>query len=117
MEYIDGCVLAVPTKNKAAYIKHATEAAKLFKKHGAIRLVECWGDDVPEGKLTSFPMAVQCKNDETVVLSWIIWPSRDARDSGMKNVMEEWQSNVDDNPMPFDGARMIFGGFQVVLDE
>ncbi|MFP3979260.1 DUF1428 domain-containing protein [Marinobacter sp. KMM 10035] len=117
MEYVDGCVVAVPTKNKAAYIAHATEAAKLFKKHGATRLVECWGDDVPEGKLTSFPMAVQCKDDETVVFSWITWPSRDARDSGMKNVMEEWQSSGDDNPMPFDGARMIFGGFRVVVDE
>ncbi|SOB76288.1 Uncharacterized conserved protein YbaA, DUF1428 family [Marinobacter sp. LV10R510-11A] len=117
MDYVDGCVLAVPTKNKTAYIEHATKAAKLFKKHGATRLVECWGEDVPEGKLTSFPMAVQCKDDETVVLTWITWPSREVRDVGMKSVMEEWGADGDDNPMPFDGARMIFGGFQMIVDE
>ena len=72
--YIDGFVLAVPTANKETFRQHASEAAQIFKKHGALEIVECWGDDVPEGKLTSMPMAVKRKDDETVVFSWIVWP-------------------------------------------
>ncbi|HBA33244.1 MAG TPA: DUF1428 domain-containing protein [Gammaproteobacteria bacterium] len=117
MHYIDGFVAAVPTANKALYIQHAREAAVYFKKHGALKLVECWGDDVPEGALTSFPKAVHCKDDETVVFSWIVWPSREVRDAGMKKVMAEDAMNADNNPMPFDGGRMIFGGFQMVVNE
>lgn len=117
MEYIEGFVAAVPTTNKEVYIQHAREAAMVFKEHGAVRLVECWGDDVPSGKKTSFPMAVQCKDDETVVFSWISWPSREARDAGMEKVMEDSRMNNESNPMPFDGSRMIFGGFQMVVDE
>ena len=78
MAYVDGFVLAVPKANRDAYKKHAEEAAVVFKDHGALQLVECWGDDVPDGKLTSFPMAVKCQDDETVVFSWILWPSRQA---------------------------------------
>ena len=74
MEYVDGFVAAVPTANRNVYRKHAESAAAVFKQHGALRVVECWGDDVPEGKLTSFPMAVKRKEDETVVFSWITWP-------------------------------------------
>ena len=80
MNYVDGFVLAVPDENKDAYRNEALKAAAVFKVHGALAVVECWGDDVPEGKLTSFPMAVQCKPGETVVFSWIVWPSKDARD-------------------------------------
>ena len=87
MTYVDGFVAAVPTANREIYKKHAEAAAIVFKKHGALKLVECWGDDVPDGKLTSFPMAVKRKDDETVVFSWIIWPSRKVRDEGMKKVM------------------------------
>lgn len=116
MEYIDGFVVAVPTTNKEAYIKLAREVAVIFKDHGATRLVECWGDDVPTGIKTSFPMAVQCNDDETVVFSWISWPSREMRDSGMEKVMKDSRMNNGNNPIPFDGSRMIFGGFQMVVD-
>ena len=114
MNYVDGFVAAVPTANKAAYLEHARLAAAVFKAHGALGSVECWGDDVPEGKLTSFPTAVQRKTDETVVFAWITWPSRAVRDAGMKLVMED--ARMKDMAMPFDGQRMIYGGFQVVLE-
>lgn len=116
MDYIDGFVAAVSSDNKAAYIKHATEAAVVFKEYGALRLIECWGDDVPQGELTSFPMAVKCKDNETVVFSWIVWPSKEARNSGMEKAMSDPRMNDEANPMPFDGSRMIFGGFQMVVD-
>lgn len=116
MSYIDGFVAAVPTANRDVYRKHAETAAAVFKEHGAQRVVECWGDDVPQGKLTSFPMAVKCKNDETVVFSWITWPSRRARDEGMKKVMADPRVQPDKNPMPFDGKRLIYGGFQVLVE-
>lgn len=116
MDYVDGFVAAVPKENKAAFIKHASEASVLFKEHGAIRVVECWGDDVPEGEQTSFPMAVKCNADETVVFSWIIWPSKEARNSGMEKVMNDPRMSMEANPMPFDGGRLIFGGFQMVVD-
>ena len=89
MNYVDGFVAAVPKSNKAKYIEHASNAAIVFKEPGALRLVECWGDDVPEGKITSFPMAVKCKEDEVVIFSWILWPSKKVRDEGMKKVMED----------------------------
>ncbi|MBL8381651.1 MAG: DUF1428 domain-containing protein [Burkholderiales bacterium] len=114
MSYIDGFVLAVPTADRAAYLDHAREAARVFKDHGALRVVECWGDDVPEGKLTSFPLAVQCRPEETVVFSWIHWPSRAARDAGMARAMDD--ARLTSSAMPFDGKRMIFGGFTVALD-
>jgi uncharacterized protein YbaA (DUF1428 family) len=82
MTYVDGFVAAVPTANREKYRIHAEKAAVVFKEHGALKLVECWGDDVPDGEVTSFPMAVKCKADETVVFSWILWPSRRARDEG-----------------------------------
>ena len=116
MDYIDGFVAAVPTANRDSYRKHAETVAAVFKEHGALRAVECWGDDVPEGKLTSFPMAVKRKEDETVVFSWIVWPSRQARDEGMKKVMADPRMQPDTNPMPFDGKRLIYGGFEVIVD-
>ena len=84
MSYVDGFVAAVPTANREAFRRHAEDASKAFREYGALAVAECWGDDVPEGKLTSFPMAVQRKPDETVVFSWIVWPSRLVRDEGMK---------------------------------
>lgn len=114
MNYIDGFVAAVPTANREAYRKHAELTAAVFKQHGALRSVECWGDDVPEGKRTSFPLAVQCKEDETVVFAWITWPSRSARDEGMKKVMDD--ARMKDMTMPFDGKRMIYGGFETIVD-
>lgn len=116
MNYVDGFVVAVPKANKVQYMEHATAAAQIFKEHGALKLVECWGDDVPEGKITSFPMAVKCNEDETVVFSWILWPSKEIRNEGMKKAMEDPRLQAKTNPMPFDGKRMIYGGFNMVVD-
>jgi uncharacterized protein YbaA (DUF1428 family) len=117
MTYVDGFVAAVPTANRVKFKKHAEDAAELFKEHGAVTVVECWGDDVPEGKLTSFPMAVKREADETVVFSWIIWPSKEVRDAAHKKVMADPRMQPDKNPMPFDGKRMIFGGFEVLVEK
>lgn len=117
MSYIDGFVAAVPTANKAKYIKHASDAAAVFREYGVLKMVECWGDDVPEGKLTSFPMAVKCEPGETVVFSWLEWPSREVRDEAMPKIMEDPRLQPDVNPMPFDGKRLIYGGFEVIVDE
>jgi uncharacterized protein YbaA (DUF1428 family) len=114
MTYVDGFVAAVPTANREAYREHAEVAAAVFKEHGAVSVVECWGDDVPEGKVTSFPMAVQRKDDETVVFAWITWASRTARDEGMKKAGED--ARLQNIEMPFDGKRLIFGGFEVMLE-
>jgi uncharacterized protein YbaA (DUF1428 family) len=115
MAYVDGFVVAVPTANREKFKQHAEAAAAIFKEYGALSVAECWGDDVPEGKLTSFPMAVKLKEDETVVFSWIIWPSRQTRDAGMQKVMADPRLQPDVNPMPFDGQRMIFGGFEMIV--
>lgn len=117
MHYVDGFVLAVPTENKQDYIRHAVEAAKVFKEYGALSLVECWGDDVPDGEVTSFPMAVKCEANETVCFSWLTWPSKEIRDDGMKRCMEDPRLHPDNNPMPFDGKRLIYGGFSVIVNE
>jgi uncharacterized protein YbaA (DUF1428 family) len=116
MSYVDGFIAAVPTANREAFRKHAADAAVVFKELGALHVVECWGDDVPDGKVTSFPMAVKKKEDETVVFSWIVWPSRQARDEGMKKMMADPRMQPEANPMPFDGKRLIFGGFQVLVE-
>jgi uncharacterized protein YbaA (DUF1428 family) len=116
MKYVDGFVAAVPTANREKYQRHAQAAATVFKEHGALSVVECWGDDVPEGKLTSFPMAVQRKPDETVVFSWITWPSRATREEGMKRSMADPRLQPENNPMPFDGKRLIYGGFEVIVN-
>lgn len=117
MTYVDGMVAAVPTAGREEYLRFAKKAAEVFKDHGALRVVECWGDDVPDGKVTSLPMAVKCKEDETVVFSWILWPSREARDLGMQKVENDARMNPETSPMPFDGQRLIFGGFQMILEE
>lgn len=114
--YVDGFVAAVPTANREAYRDHAAKAAAVFKEHGALSIMEAWGDDVPEGKVTSFPMAVQRKDDETVVFSWVTWPSKAAREEGWKKVMEDPRLQPDTNPMPFDGQRLIYGGFVPIVE-
>jgi uncharacterized protein YbaA (DUF1428 family) len=116
MAYVDGFVLAVPTANRDAYKEMAEKVAPIFKEHGALSIVECWGDDVPDGKVTSFPMAVQKKADETVVFAWIVWPSRVVRDAGMKKAMADPRFDPSDTPIPFDGQRLIFGGFEVMME-
>lgn len=116
MSYVDGFVAAVPVASREAYRRHAAEAAEVFKEHGALRVVECWGDDVPDGKVTSFPMAVRREEGEAVVFAWIVWPSREVRDAGHAKVMADPRLQPEANPMPFDGRRMIYGGFETMLD-
>lgn len=104
---------AVPTATRATYLEYARKSADLFRKHGALAVAENWGQDVPDGELTSFPLAVKCQPDETVVVSWIIWPDRAAQDKGWEALMPEMQAM---GGMPFDGKRMIFGTFESMLD-
>ena len=117
MPYVDGYVMAVPRKNKSKYIQLAEESAVVFKDHGASSVVENWADDVPAGEITSLPMAVKCEEGEDVVFSWIVWPSREARDTGNKAVMEDPRlQSWDPDLMPFDSKRMIFGGFTTIVE-
>lgn len=117
MTYIDGFVIAVPTKHRDRYLEHARACVPIFKKHGALRLVEGWGIDVPDGETTSFPMAVKAEPDETVMFSWIEWPSKEAREKGMEKVMADPFFQTDEEFTIFDGKRMIFGSFEAILDE
>ena len=116
MSYVDGFVAAVPTKNKEKYIEHARLSAVIFKEHGALHITEAWGENVPDGEVTSFPMAVNCAEDETVVFSTIAWPSKEVRDAGWEAIMEGPRMQPDHNPMPCDGKRLSFGGFDVILE-
>ncbi len=113
MTYIDGVMLAVPTKNKAAYLDHARTAAAAFKKYGALNVVENWGETVPEGKKNSMNTAVLREDGETVVLSWITWPSKDVRDAAWPKLLQD--PLLTGAKQPFDGSRMIFGGFDQIL--
>ena len=116
MSYVDGFVVPVPAEKKEAYYASAKMAAEIFKEHGATRIVECWGDDIRDGKVTDFKMAVKAEPGENVVLSWIEWPSKEARDAGMAKFMADPRMTSNTDPMPFDGKRMFFGGFEVLLD-
>ncbi|SMF61808.1 DUF1428 domain-containing protein [Allosphingosinicella indica] len=117
MTYIEGFVVAVPTGNKDAYRKHAAEALPLFKEFGVARMVENWGDDVPKGKVTDFQGAVQAKDDETVVFSWFEYPDKAARDAANAKMMSDPRMESMGQDMPFDGKRMIMGGFEAIVDE
>lgn len=117
MKYVDGFVAAVATVDRDKYQKYAQEAAAVFKAYGALSVVECWGNEVPEGKVTSFPMAVKCQPHETVIFSWVTWPSKAVRDQGMQKVMQDPRFDMESNPMPFDGKRLIYGGFEMIVDE
>ncbi len=117
MHYVDGFVVAVPAANKEAYKELAAKTAPLFKEFGALRIVECWAEDVPEGKLTDFRMAVKAEEDEEVVFSWIEYPSKEARDEANRKMMADPRMKEFGDAMPFDGKRMIYGGFMPILDE
>jgi len=114
MPYLEGFVTAVPTANKDVFIKHANEAVEYFKTLGATRLVECWGDDVPKGKTTDFYKAVQAKDDETVVFSWVEYPDKETRDAANEKMASD--PDAANMEMPFDGSRMFWGGFVPVVD-
>ena len=114
--YVDGFVLAVPTANKEAFRRHAAQGAPVFKACGALSIVECWSDEVPEGKINSIHGAVLRKGDETVVVSCIAWPGKATRDAGIAKVMADPRLSPECNPMPFDGKRMIFGDFKAIVN-
>lgn len=120
MSYIDGFIVAVPTANKEKFIDHAKHGDTVFTDFGATRVVECWADDVPEGKVTDFHKAVQAKADESVVFSWIEWPDKETRDAAMQKMMSDdfCDDRLDEkkNPAPFDGARLIYGGFKPIVE-
>ena len=114
MSYVDGFVVAVPAANRQAYREMATKAATVFKEYGARRVVEAWGEDVPDGKVTDFKGAVNAQPDEKVIFSWIEWPSKEARDKGWEQAMKD--PRMKDMKMPFDGKRMIYGGFAPLVN-
>ena len=119
MSYIEGFVIAVPKANKQKFIDHANKGDSVFVELGATRILECWGDDLPDGKVTDFRRAVQANDDEAVVFSWIEWPDKATRDAAMGK-MEDLMKNdprvgPESNPMPFDGKRMIYGGFAPIV--
>lgn len=117
MSYVDGYVIPVPRAERAAYRKLAKLSAEVFRDHGATRVVECWGDEVPPGKLTGLDKAVKLKENEVVVFSWIEWPDKRTRNRGNKKAMADPRfETVDFKSMPFDGKRMIFGGFRVLVE-
>ena len=117
MPYIDGFVVPVPKKNIDKYKKIASKAGKLWMKYGALAYIECKADDVKPGKYTSFPQSVKLKADETVIFSWIVYKSRAHRDSVNKKVMKDpWIAKMGPELMPFDGKRMIYGGFKSIVN-
>lgn len=114
--YVDGFIVPVPKKKMKEYIKLAKIAAKVWKKHGALEYVECVADDVKMGKVTSFPRSVKRKAGETVVFAWVVYKSRSHRDSVLKKVMKDpLMSSMNMDSVPFDGMRMIYGGFKPVV--
>lgn len=116
MTYVQGFLLAVPTANRQAYVDHATAAVPIFKDFGALRKVETWGDDVPVGKLNDFHGAVKREADETVLFSWIEYADRAAYDAANRKIMSDPRMAAMAEP-PFDGARMVFGGFELLIDD
>jgi uncharacterized protein YbaA (DUF1428 family) len=116
--YVDGFVVPVPLRNLDAYRRMALQAGRIWMEHGALQYWECAGDDVPPGKVTSFPQSVQLKDDETVVFSWIVYKSREDRDRINAKVMEDprMKEMMDPKSMPFDGKRMFWGGFKTILE-
>lgn len=116
MTYVDGFILAVPKKNMAQYRKMARRAGKVWREHGAVSYVECVADDVPMGKVTSFPRSVKQKPHETVIFSWVTYKSRTERNRIVKKVMADPRLQMDNKNLPFDGKRLIYGGFKAFLE-
>ena len=117
MTYFEGFIVPVPKANKDAYRKHASEGAPLFQEFGVTRMVEAWGDDIADGKVTDFRKAVNAKDDEDVVFSWFEYPDKAARDSATDKFMSDPRMKDMGASMPFDGKRMIIGGFDAIVEE
>jgi uncharacterized protein YbaA (DUF1428 family) len=117
MGYVEGFVLAEPSNKKDAYRNHAAAAEPMFKEFGATRLVEAWGDDIPDGKLNDLKGAVKANSDETVVFSWLEYPDKDTRDQAAERMRADPRMEEMGAAMPFDGKRMIYGGFALVHDK
>lgn len=116
MTYIQGFLVPVPNSRRDEYIDYAKRFAPIWKEFGALDVVECWGVEVPDGKVTSFPKAVDLKEDETVVFSWIVWPSKAVVDEATPKMLEDPRFHPDTSPMPFDGQRIVYGGFEPILE-
>ena len=114
--YVDGFILPVPVGNREAYREMAQKASAIFLEHGAVRVVEAWGDDVPEGKVTDYRRSVKQADGENIVYSWIEWPDKATRVAGWEKVMADERMKPDHDNMPFDGQRMFWGGFEVIVD-
>ncbi len=117
MPYVDGFLTPVPGDGYHAYMEFARISARVFREYGALDQVECWGEDLPEGELTSFPQAVNAAEGETVVLSFVLWPDRATRDAAMEGVMNDPRISPKHVSLPFDARRMVFGGFDMVLGD
>ncbi|MEM7497199.1 MAG: DUF1428 domain-containing protein [Pseudomonadota bacterium] len=115
MAYIDCFAAAVPDENRDRYIVHATDCATVFREYGALQVTECWAEDVPEGQLTSFPLAVKRGEGESVVVGFVVWPSKDVRDEAWSRIMDDPRMKMGPETMPFDGKRLIHGGFDRIV--
>lgn len=115
MSYIQGFVIPVPTDNKDAYREMCAKVWPLFRDYGAERIVECWGVDIPDGKLTDFRRAVKAEEGEQVVFSWVVWPDKKTQDEAHPKMMADPRMEPK-GLIPFDGKRMIFGGFEPIFD-
>jgi uncharacterized protein YbaA (DUF1428 family) len=116
MAFFNVYVAAVPKANKDRFIKHAENVSMAFKDHGATKYIETWGIDVPDGEITSFHKAVQKTDDEDVIVGWVEWPSKDVADAAWPKIMEDPRMAMEIDKMPFDGKRMIFGGFERIVN-
>jgi uncharacterized protein YbaA (DUF1428 family) len=117
VSYVQGFLIPVPNGNREAYRAMAAKTAPFFKEYGALRIVECWGEAIPHGTVTDFYKAVQAEEGENVVFAWVVWPDKQTCDAAHDKMMADGRMETPPADMPFDGKRMIFGGFSVLLDE
>jgi len=116
MGYVQGFLIPVPEANKGAYRDMAARTAPIFREYGATRIVECWGDNLPDGTTTDFRKAVKAEEGENVVFSWIVWPDKATADAAHEKIWADPRMAEPDGPIPFDGKRMIYGGFAPIFD-
>ena len=115
--YVDGSLVPTPADSRDAYLAYAEKVADILMEHGATRAVDAWSDNIPDGKVTDFRRSVNASADEVVIFSWVEWPSKAVRDAAWAALESDPQMQPGADPMPFDGKRMIFGGFQMIVNE